>query len=324
MAGHTWSKDSSDRLSPALLRLQETLLENKVPLDIAKPLRAEVLVRRLNESMPQLATHSLKEILLAGDAGATAKVLSTVLDAATDPNPTIGRRLCKVYVTENSSIKIPKAAVSKHSWGEPKRASEETASFTTIDVEKSSGLARISKDMIEDAEWDVVERQLAELGRAAFEFQSNYIIDTMVTDAGNTVAAASSGTLAADDLASLLALMMADNCYPDVLVLNPTEYADLIKDADIQNWINYRQAPALAPGQLVPYLGQMRLEVSTFLASGTALIVDSRRSGALVIRRDVTVDEYDDVVNDLVALPCTQRWMYGTLDANAIGKVTSA
>ena len=321
---HKFTKDNVEAASPALQRLQETLTEHKVGLDITRPMPALSLRNRLYSAIPQLQTHSLKEILLAGDAGATAKVLATVLDAATDPNVTIGRRLCPVIYTDNSSVKIPIAAAGQHDWGEPKREAEETTSFVTINVQKSSGLANILKDMIEDAEWDIVERQLRELGRAAFEFQSNYVIDTMVTNAGNTDTADSSGVLDLVDIADMYALMKADNCEPDVIVVNPTEQADLVKDTTLHNYLNWRQLGPLGQGSVIPYIGNMKLEVSNLLASGTALLVDTRRAGALVIRRDITIAQYDDVVNDLVALPCTQRWNFDELDANGIGTITTA
>ena len=176
MSAHKFqTKSTPDLDSPAILRLEETLKQNNVNINLHGPTRFEVLVERLHKSMPGLAEKSLGEILLAGDAGATAKVLSIVWDAAKDPFLTIGRRLCQVYQTENSSVKIPAAKKSSHDWGAG-RASEETYTFVTIDVAKSGGLARVSKEMIEDAEWDVVQRQLRELGEAYSEFQSKFIL----------------------------------------------------------------------------------------------------------------------------------------------------
>lgn len=322
MPNHKWTK-GEDITSPAILRLEETLKQNSINLNLHSPTRFEVLAKRLHESMPGLAEKSLGEILLAGDAGATAKVLSTVWDAAKDPYLTIGRRICEVYQTENASVKIPAAAKSSHDWGAG-RASEETYTFTTINVDKSGGLARVSKEMIEDAEWDVISRQLRELGEAYSEFQSKYILTTMTTDAGSSAAAATANKLAFADVADMVGSMWKNKSRrPDVIVVNPTEFGDLLKDTAIQNWITYRGRD-VTPGSQFPYIGDIRLDVTNLQASGTALLIDTRHAGALVIRRDITIGQFDNVVEDLVELPATARWMYKSIDTGAIGKITSA
>lgn len=63
--------------------------------------------------------------------------------------------------------------------------------------------------------------------------------------------------------------------------------------------------------------------ISTKVTSGTALVIDSKHAGVLFIRRDVTVEEYEDPVKDLAGVAVTARWVYDTLRANAIGKVTN-
>jgi len=317
------TKSTPDLDSPAILRLEETLKQNSVNLNLHGATRFEVLVERLHKSMPGLAEKSLGEILLAGDAGATAKVLSIVWDAAKDPFLTIGRRLCQVYQTENSSVKIPAAKKSSHDWGAG-RASEETYTFVTIDVAKSGGLARVSKEMIEDAEWDIVQRQLRELGEAYSEFQSKFILTEMTTDAVTSQAAATANKLAFKDVTQVAYKMWKDqNRRPNVLVVNPQEFGDLFEDTAIQNWITYRGID-LVPGSQFPYVGDLRIEVTNLQAAGTALLIDTRYGGALVIRRDITVEQFDNVVEDLVELPATSRWMYKSVDKNAIGKITAA
>jgi hypothetical protein len=67
--------------------------------------------------------------------------------------------------------------------------------------------------------------------------------------------------------------------------------------------------PAVAPtGRIANLLG-MRVLVSTKVTSGTALVIDSKHAGALFIRRDVTVEEYEDPVKDLAGVAVTARWI---------------
>lgn len=325
MPEHTWVKDT-EGFSPSILRLQETLREQKIDLNLTSSSRLEVLHNRLRKAM-DTKDQLLSEVLLKSDAGAVAKVLDIVWDAARDPDLSIGRRLCQVYTQDAPSIKIPKAAKAVHNWigstGRA-RASEETTSFVTVTAKTSGGLASISKEMIEDAAWDVVERQLAEQGAAYSEFQSNVILSQLVTDAGTSAAAATAGTLKFKDVADMMASMWSGKKRrPATLVLNPTEFADLLNDSAIQNWITYRN-DEFVPGGQVPYLPGLRVEVNALQASGTALLIDTKHAGALFLRRDLTIEEVDDPVHDLVDAPARARWNYGTVDANAIGKITSA
>lgn len=110
---------------------------------------------------------------------------------------------------------------------------------------------------------------------------------------------------------------------PDVLAIHPSEFADLLKDAAIQKAMDWG-GPAVAPSGRIANLLGMRVLVSTKVTSGTALVVDSKHAGVLFIRRDVTVEEYEDPVKDLAGVAVTARWIYDTLRANAIGKVTGA
>ena len=53
-------------------------------------------------------------------------------------------------------------------------------------------------------------------------------------------------------------------------------------------------------------------------------MVATKFAGVLFVRRDYTIEEVDDAINDLVRLPATARWDYATIDPLAIGKITSA
>ncbi len=146
----------------------------------------------------------------------------------------------------------------------------------------------------------------------------------MVSDAGSSMAASTAGTLKFSDIASLYAIMWNEKKRrADTLIVNPTEFSDLLKDTSVQNWIVYRGRDLEPEGQ-VPYLAGMRVEVTSLLSSGTALLVDTKNAGVLFIRRDLMIEEVNDPVNDLVEAPARARWNYKTIDANAIGKITSA
>lgn len=79
----------------------------------------------------------------------------------------------------------------------------------------------------------------------------------------------------------------------------------------------------MAPSGKVANLLGMRLLVSTKVTSGTAIMVDSKHAGVLFIRRDITAEDYEDLVKDLAGVSITSRWAHSILRAEAIGKITS-
>ena len=267
-------------------------------------------------------SNRMQEILLSDLSQATAKVLDVVWEAA-KPN-LIGRELCVVIAQDAPSIKVPRAKLSKAyevAEGAEIPVGTESYESVTLTPKKYGIRPLISREMVEDSEWDVIEYQLAEAGRAMADLETEKIVSQMISDAGNSVSAATSGTLAYGDVVNILKECLIDNCSPDVLAIHPSELADLLKDSAIQKAMDWGGS-AVAPSGKVPMLLGMRVLVSTKVTSGTALVVDSKHAGVLFIRRDITAEDYEDPVKDLAGAAVTARWAYATLRAEAIGKVT--
>lgn len=302
----------------AVKRLEEKL---KTPFS-GKPLT--ILQAELRQKMAEaLKDKRLAELLLSDVSQATAKVLDVVWEAA-KPN-LIGRELAVVVAQDLPSLKVPRAKLSKAyeiAEGAEIPVGTEDYDSVTLTPKKYGVRPLISREMIEDAEWDVIEYQLAEAGRAMADLETEKIILEMISDSGNSVVAGTSGTLAYADVVNILKECLIDEFAPDVLAVHPSEFADLLKDAAIQKAMDWG-GPAVAPtGRIANLLG-MRVLVSTKVTSGTALVIDSKHAGVLFIRRDVTVEEYEDPVKDLAGVAVTARWIYDTLRPNAIGKVTN-
>jgi len=270
-----------------------------------------------------LRNNRLQEILLSDASQATAKVLDVVWEAA-KPN-LIGREIAVVIAQDAPSIKIPRAKLSKAyevAEGAEIPIGTEDYDSITLTPKKYGVRPLISREMVEDAEWDVIEYQLAEAGRAMADLETETIVSQMISDAGNSVAAATSGTLAYSDVVNVLKECLIDNFSPDILVIHPSELADLLKDTAIQKAVEWG-GPAVAPSGKVTTLLGMKVLVSTKVASGTALVVDSKHAGVLFIRRDITAEDYEDPMKDLAGVSVTARRAYATLRAEAIGKITN-
>jgi len=301
----------------AVRRLEEKL-ETRFS---GKPL--SVMQKELRKKMGKAVKSTrLHEILLSDSSQATAKVLDIVWEAA-KPN-LIGRKLAVVIAQDAPIIKIPRATLSKAyevAEGAEIPVSTEEYDNITLTPKKYGVRPLISREMVEDAEWDVIEYQLAEAGRAMADIETEKIVSQMIIDAGNSVAAATSGTLAYSDVVNIFKECLVDGFTPDTIAIHPTELADLLKDTAIQKAMEWGGQAVAPSGQIATLLG-MQVLVSTKVTSGTALIVDSKHAGVLFIRRDITTEEYEDPIKDLAGVAVTSRWAYATLRANAIGKVT--
>jgi len=269
-----------------------------------------------------LKDNRLHEILLSDASQATAKVLDTVWEAA-KPR-LIGRELAVVIAQDAPLIKVPRAKLSKAfevAEGAEIPVGTEDYDSVTLTPKKYGVRPLISREMVEDAEWDVIEYQLAEAGRAMADLETEHIVSQMTSDAGNSVAAGTSGTLAYNDVVNIVKECLIDGYIPDALAIHPSELADLLKDTAIQKAMEWGGEAVAPSGQIARLLG-LQVLVSTKVTSGTALVVDSKHAGVLFIRRDITAEDYEDPVKDLAGVAVTARWAYTTLRTDAIGKVT--
>lgn len=269
-----------------------------------------------------LKNNRLHEILLSDASQATAKVLDTVWEAAKPQ--LIGRELAVVIAQDAPLIKVPRAKISKAfevAEGAEIPVGTEDYDSVTLTPKKYGVRPLISREMVEDAEWDVIEYQLTEAGRAMADLETETIITQMISDAGNSVGAGTGGTLAYSDVVNIVKECLIDGYTPDIIAIHPGELADLLKDTAIQKAMEWGGEAVAPSGQIARLLG-MRVLVSTKVTSGTALVVDSKHAGVLFIRRDITAEDYEDPVKDLAGVAITSRWAYTTLRTEAIGKIT--
>jgi HK97 family phage major capsid protein len=248
--------------------------------------------------------------------------LDTVWEAAKPQ--LIGRELAVVIAQDAPLIKVPRAKVSKAfevAEGAEIPVGTEDYDSVTLTPKKYGVRPLISREMVEDAEWDVIEYQLTEAGRAMADLETETIIGQMISDAGNSLGAGTGGTLAYSDVVNIVKECLIDGFTPDAIAIHPSELADLLKDTAIQKAMEWGGEAVAPSGQIARLLG-MQVLVSTKVTSGTALVVDSKHAGVLFIRRDITAEDYEDPVKDLAGVAITSRWAYTTLRTEAIGKVT--
>jgi len=285
----------------------------------------------------EMAIPKLKETVLSDQAFAVAEINRIVVEAA-KPN-LIGRELTTIWRTDRPTYRWIRAIIipRAHDVGETGEVPSAGERYDNIDVthRKIGVRPQISREMIEDAVWDVVARQVAEGGRAMAQRETEILLSLLNTLAssgnnfqgtGTETAAAAANVLAYVDIVKRLGDVRAKDFFVDTLVLHPTEETDILQDDKFIHafYFGGLMRKALAPSETFGQVLGFRTLVSTLATSGRAIMMDSKRHAGLVIRRDVTAENLVDPVRDLQGVSFTERFNVAVLRHLASSTVTAS
>lgn len=307
--------------SGSLMRLEETLKQKgKISLTEGKTVdQSLALLRQMMEA--DIKDKGLREVLVADTNIQIAKVMDIVWSALVPE--LIGRNLITVMTGISPVLRIPKAVVGKvykvgQLGGAP--VGGETYEFTDITPELYGVNVAVPRTLIEDASWPVIERQLGETSRAMAEKETEVIVAALEAAASTQ----SYATSVYDTMCNAMKTMGANNARPTVMACHPNDYwGKVMLDAVIKNWYQWGGQPTV-PSGVVPQILGMKPFISTKVTSGTMLFVDPARVGVHYVRRDATLADWEDPINDLVGSVLTSRFGCGVLRANAVLKVATA
>lgn len=277
----------------------------------------------------------LKEMTLSDQAYAVAEINKIVWEAL-KPN-LIFRELVSIWHTNNPTYRFIRAILIPRAFdvgeGTEVRIAGERYDYIDVNMRKIGVRPLISREMVEDAAWDVVARQLAEGGRAMAQKENELGLAVLLTQGtsgnnyqgyGSNVNTANNNYMTYLDMVNGIGTLREQNAFPDTLAVHPEEEADLLVD---QNYINSFYFGGLMKKALGPpdFFGQIlgiRTLTSTLMTAGYALLIDTARAAGFVIRRDVTVENLIDPVKDLSGAVFTERMNLGVLRAPAICQIT--
>jgi hypothetical protein len=114
-----------------------------------------------------------------------------------------------------------------------------------------------------------------------------------------------------------------ENWRPTVLAVNEVQLHQLLTD---DKFIHAQYLPAgqtdLEQATVTSVLG-MRVQASTLVPNGTAYAVDTRVASVMLLRRDITVEDWEDMKNGKYGVRATTRFGVGILRSKAIAKMTN-
>jgi len=204
----------------------------------------------------------------------------------------------------------------------------DSTSFTSVTfTPKKYGVAiRITKEMMEDSQFDILEANLREVGRRFAEKETELIL-TALDGASTTVTGGAALTIA-NITAGILGIHNYDYEPTDMVIGN-----EIL--SDLQNIDTFVEADKagnqalMTSGYIGTIFGMKVAHFSTNAAPSTtyakyAYLFDRRQAYGIAIKRDVTVENFMLPSCDMEAAAITQRLDVQLLRAISVAKITTA
>jgi len=270
----------------------------------------------------------INEGILSDMAGALGKMHDVVVEAA---KPTlIGREMMWVLPTDQALVRFPKARLGKakqtaefaETWFYPEKR-DTTDVQATVEI-RAGG--EWSKKYVEDANWNVMERQAMEVGRAIGELETEKIYSLYTGIAASDLAGGAevggAGTLNWAGVVSFWNTVRKENFSAKVLVIHPEQAADLWQDDKFIHSFYFGKEVDVRRGILgETYLG-MKILVSTKATNGTVIAIDTDVAAVMLLRRDILTEPFENPREDRYGIVASERIGLGVLRSKAVARGT--
>jgi HK97 family phage major capsid protein len=272
----------------------------------------------------------VREGLFTDAVNALGRLHDTLVQAAYPEM--IGRSAITVRPTTEAMERFPLdegAVAYRYAEGAATRLSGKKNS--TVDV-YTNVLAEASeewtREFLEDATWNVMDNMVEKVGRALGEEETNRIIALYgaIADAdlaGGAPINQGGAAMNWNGLVKLHNAVRGENWRPTVLAVNEVQLHQLLTD---DKFIHAQYLPAgqtdMEQATVTSVLG-MRVQASTLVPNGTAYALDTRVASVMLLRRDITVEDWEDIKNGKYGVRATTRFGIGVLRSKAIAKMTN-
>ena len=281
-----------------------------------------------NPFISRYQSQLMKEGILSDMAGALGRMHDVVIDAAKPA--LIGREIIWVMPTTETLVRFPRAKLGKakrtaelsETWLHPEK--KDTVDVKA-DIEIRAG-AEWAKKYVEDANWNVMERQAAEIGRACSDLETDRILALYDgISAGNLAGGGvynGAGTLNWAGVVGFWNRIKKENFNAKVLAINPEQAADLWQDDKFIHSFYFGEQVDVQRGVLgQSYLG-IKIVVSTKVTDGTVYAVDTDIAAVLLLRREILTEPFENPRDDRYGVVASERIGLGVLRSKAVARGT--
>lgn len=244
------------------------------------------------------------------------------------------RDILPIIKTDSYSVRVVKGETGSYAdeVAEGSKVPIDTQVYSKEDISVSKIGTRplITNELIEDSLFDIVQLELKKAGARMENKLNRDCMLEVLTDLGITEVDPGGSHIAVTDLAKARADMESVNYIPDVLITHPSAEGYLLQDSNLV-YASYAGTPSTLNTGKIPTILGLTPHTSTITTGSTskywdgtdganhynAVILDSKASTYLAMRRDLTVEEYDDPIHDILGIAATMRYGVATIQANA-------
>ncbi|HJS83603.1 MAG TPA: phage major capsid protein [Nitrososphaera sp.] len=286
------------------------------------------------------------------------KVISRTLKEAAEPQLLVTPLLSTVRLGKGRSLEFPAVnAIQAAEIPEGQEYPEQALAFVKQvegKVSKKGVKVAFTEEVIADSLWDIVGLHVRAAGRAMARFKEQIALgrfkeaatvvfdndDGAVADTtGLDINGAANQTLTWDDVIDMAAVLMAENHVPTDFILHPLMWAVFLKDAVFHaGGANVQRAWGFKPSSkegAVNATAPMGLNVivSPFVsftaksgsdpAKSDVFLIDRNEIGSLLVKDDLSTDEWNDSTRDIRYLKLKERYdivMLGDGEGIAVAK----
>lgn len=201
-------------------------------------------------------------------------------------------------------------------------------SYTSINIKplKYGVGIRITREMLEDAKWNLLQRNIRTAGKRFAENENKLVLQQLDT-AANDNSGGTAFTIA--DLTTMM-LNLEDNDFTPTTLLVGNEVLH-----DLRNIDTFVEADKLGNRQMLEtgFVGRIYglnvIRFSTNAAPSTtyskyAYVFDKSEAYYIVEKRPVSIENFDLPSNDMSAASCTQRIAVKAIRTGAIARTTTS
>jgi hypothetical protein len=309
----------------------------------------------LSEDWTQIPKNELvtvREALTTQDASILIpRVITGMMREAAEPLYIGTQLLQKVRLTEGRSIEFPSiGAMRAHDIGESQSYLEETVDFQLhrtqeVKVGKSGMVVRVTDEMINDSQWDVIGILVRKAGEAMarlkeekifiqFSKHGHIVFDNDIRqkypEAGTTgmdIEGHYNNTLSTEDLIDMFIAVMANGYTPTDIIMHPLTWSVFFKN-DIINSLthaalggsqitNLKIQPDQVQGR-IPFaininftpFAPFNYETKKF----DMYVVDRNNIGILLEKEPLSTEQFDDPMRDIQTIKVKERYGIGILN----------
>jgi hypothetical protein len=300
-----------------------------------KELAAQVDPKLMYESADGTKT-SIRELIHSDSTTSTsliqAEVYNTIIEGA---QPfTCMRNAVNVINTTANQLRVNYGSTGVYA-AEVQEGSEiplYVQAYTPINfnIKKYGARPMITKELVNDGLFDVVAQEIAYAGAAVENKINTVTFDSLLANSGAEYdAAETAGNLGLPSVASAIGVAKGNGFTPTDLIMSPGFEGHMLRTYTPATGY-YPVGGTATTGALPKVLGLTPHTLSVTYGGGTytwayaangnmgALLVDRNRGGAIAMREDLTVEQFDDPIRQLAGMTIHARFAGRFILANGL------